>query len=54
LGIPELDAKVHIEGIKKGSILITITTESDRIPDMKEIFMKNNVVSLDTQLSRWD
>lgn len=44
MGIPELEAKVYEDRIKKGGYLVAVhVTDSDRTKDIKEILKRNNL-----------
>jgi hypothetical protein len=53
-GIPAMDAKVQIDGIRHDRVLVTVEVSSDLVPDVDRIFRENQVIDLETKMGRWN
>jgi hypothetical protein len=53
LGLPEHEAHVYAEGVKRGNILITVQTPAERMPEVTGIFRQANAVDISTRRQEW-
>jgi heat induced stress protein YflT len=53
LGLPEHEAHVYAEGVKRGNILITVQAPAERMPEVTSIFRQANAVDVSTRRQEW-
>lgn len=53
LGLPEHEAHVYAEGVKRGNILITVQAPAERMPEVTGIFRQANAVDVSTRRQEW-
>jgi hypothetical protein len=53
LGLPEHEAHVYAEGVKRGNILITVQAPAERMPEVTGIFRQANAVDISTRRQEW-
>jgi hypothetical protein len=53
LGLPEHEAHVYAEGVKRGNILITVQTPAERMAEVTNIFRQANAVDISTRRQEW-
>jgi hypothetical protein len=53
LGLPEHEAHVYAEGVKRGNILITVQTPTERMSEVTAIFRQANAVDISTRRQEW-
>jgi Protein of unknown function (DUF3341) len=53
LGLPEHEAHVYAEGVKRGNILITVQAPAERMADVTNIFRQANAVDISTRRQEW-
>lgn len=53
LGLPEHEAHVYAEGVKRGNILITVQADPARMPEVTTIFRQANAVDISTRRQEW-
>jgi hypothetical protein len=53
LGLPEHEAHVYAEGVRRGNILITVQTPPERMPEVSNIFRRTNAVDISTRRQEW-
>lgn len=52
-GIPEDDASIYAEGVRRGDILVTVQTSGDRAHRASEILDRAGAVDIDDRVSNW-
>lgn len=53
LGIPDEDAEVYAEGIRRGGALVAVNTSDDRVDSVAMIMQQHNVIDIDERASQW-
>jgi hypothetical protein len=53
LGLPEHEAHVYAEGVKRGNILITVQAAAERMAEVTNIFRQANAVDISTRRQEW-
>lgn len=53
LGIPEEDAHFYAEGVKRGGVLVTVSTSDDRAGEAMRILRQDNAADVDTRRGDW-
>lgn len=53
LGLPEHEAHVYAEGVKRGNILITVQSPTERMAEVTTIFRQANAVDISTRRQEW-
>jgi uncharacterized protein (TIGR02271 family) len=53
LGIPDEDAHVYAEGIRRGGALVSVNTSDDRVDMIAGIMQRHGVVDIDERASEW-
>ncbi len=53
LGLPEHEAHVYAEGVKRGNILITVQAPQERVQAVTDIFTQANAVDVNTRRQEW-
>jgi uncharacterized membrane protein len=54
LSIPEKDAQVYAEGVKRGGLLLSVETDEARLPLVGEIMKRSNALDVDTLRREWE
>jgi phosphoribosylformimino-5-aminoimidazole carboxamide ribonucleotide (ProFAR) isomerase len=53
LGLPEHEAHVYAEGVKRGNILVTVQAPAEQMAAVTEIFTQANAVDVSTRRQEW-
>ncbi len=53
LGLPEHEAHVYAEGVKRGNILITVQAPTEKMAEVTAIFRQANAVDISTRRQEW-
>ena len=53
MGVPEEDAHVYAEGVKRGGVLLSVQTGDDRVEEAREILQAASAVNLDARRAEW-
>ncbi len=53
LGLPEHEAHVYAEGVKRGNILITVQATAEKMAEVTAIFRQANAVDISTRRQEW-
>lgn len=53
LGLPEHEAKVYAEGIKRGNILVAVRVPEERASEVTEALRAANAVDINTRRQEW-
>lgn len=53
LGIPEHEAKVYVEGVKRGNLIVAVRAPEERLPVAEDVFRKANAVDINTRRQEW-
>ncbi|RPI32757.1 MAG: signal transduction histidine kinase (STHK), LytS [Chloroflexota bacterium] len=54
MDVPEAEATLYTESLKKGGILITVIAEGEQGKQVKRVMDENNAVDMKTRLSLWE
>lgn len=54
LGLPEREAKVYVEGIKRGNLLVAVRAPEERIAEAENILRAANAVDINTRRQEWE
>ncbi len=54
LGIPEEDAHIYAESVKRGSVLVTVRTGDERAPQALNVMRQFNAIDVDTRRKEWE
>ena len=54
LGIPEHEAKVYAEGIKRGNLIVAVRAPEDRLPVAESVFKASNAVDINSRRQEWE
>ncbi|SNB47173.1 YsnF/AvaK domain-containing protein [Geobacter sp. DSM 9736] len=53
LGMPEQDAHKYAEGVRRGGLLITVTTDNDSADNAASIMRRNGAIDIDRRAETW-
>jgi hypothetical protein len=53
LGIPEEEARVYAEGVRRGGTLVVLQTEDNRVDEAQRIMERYNPVNIEHRAERW-
>ena len=53
LGLPEHEAHVYAEGVKRGNILVTVQAPAEQMAAVTDIFTQANAVDVSTRRQEW-
>ena len=53
IGLPEHEAHVYAEGVKRGNILIPVQSPPERVSEITQIFQQANAVDISTRRQEW-
>lgn len=53
LGLPEHEAHVYAEGVKRGNILVTVQASAEQMAAVTDIFTQANAVDVSTRRQEW-
>jgi hypothetical protein len=53
LGLPEHEAHVYAEGVKRGNILVTVQAPAEQMAAVTEIFTQANAVDVSSRRQEW-
>lgn len=53
MGLPEHEAHVYAEGVRRGNILITVQASPEQMSTITDIFMRANAVDVNTRRQEW-
>jgi len=53
LGLPEHEAHVYAEGVKRGNILVTVQAPAEQMAAVTNIFTQANAVDVSTRRQEW-
>lgn len=53
LGLPEHEAHVYAEGVKRGNILVTVQAPTEQMAAVTDIFTQGNAVDVSTRRQEW-
>ena len=53
MGVPEEDAHVYAEGVKRGGVLVTVQAEDARVEEAQEILRAASAVNVDARRAEW-
>ena len=48
MGVPETEAHLYSEGVRRGGILVAVQTDGDHTPQIVQILRASNAVDIDT------
>lgn len=54
LGIPEREAKVYAEGVKRGNLIVAVRANEDRLPVAESVFKAANAVDINSRRQEWE
>jgi hypothetical protein len=54
LGLPEHEAQVYVEGIKRGNLLVAVRAPEERIAEAEEVLRGANAVDINTRRQEWE
>lgn len=54
LGLPEHEAKVYVEGVKRGNLIVAVRAPEERIAKAEEIFKAGNAVDINSRRQEWE
>ncbi|WIG58276.1 MAG: hypothetical protein OJF49_001021 [Ktedonobacterales bacterium] len=54
LGLPEHEAHVYAEGVKRGNILVTVRTADARAQEVTDVLRRHNAVDVNTRRQEWE
>jgi Heat induced stress protein YflT domain len=54
LGLPEHEAKVYVEGVKRGNLIVAVRAPEERIAQAEEIFRAGNAVDINSRRQEWE
>lgn len=53
LGLPEHEAHIYAEGVKRGNVLVTVQTSAEKMSTVTDIFTRSNAVDVNTRRQEW-
>lgn len=53
LGLPEHEAQVYVEGVKRGNLIVAVRTTEAKITEVETIFRTGNAVDINTRRQEW-
>lgn len=53
LGIPEHEAKVYVEGVKRGNLIVAVRAPEERLPAAESVFRSANAVDINSRRQEW-
>jgi hypothetical protein len=53
LGLPEHEAHLYAEGVKRGNILVTVQAPQERVQEVTALFAQANAVDINTRRREW-
>lgn len=54
LGLPEHEAQVYVEGIKRGNLIVAVRAPDERIAEAEEIMRAANAVDINSRRQEWE
>ena len=52
-GTPEEDVDHHAEGVRRGSSVVTLTVDNDRVDEIEKILRRHDPVDVDERVEKW-
>ena len=54
LGLPEHEAKVYVEGVKRGNLIVAVRAPEERIAEAEEVFRAGKALDIDARRQEWE
>lgn len=54
LGLPEHEAKVLVEGVKRGNLIVAVRANEDRLPVAESVFRAAHAVDINSRRQEWE
>ena len=54
LGLPEHEAQVFAEGVKRGNLIIAVRASDQRLTEAEQVFRAGNAVDINTRRQEWE
>lgn len=54
LGLPEHEAKVLVEGVKRGNLIVAVRADESRISEAENVFRAGNAVDIESRRQEWE
>lgn len=54
LGLPEHEAQVYVEGIKRGNLIVAVRATEDRLPEAEAVLRAANAVDINSRRQEWE
>ncbi|HET9109599.1 MAG TPA: hypothetical protein VFN78_02125 [Ktedonobacterales bacterium] len=54
LGLPEHEAKVFVEGVKRGNLIVAVRASDTRLAEAEQILRAGNAIDINTRRQEWE
>ncbi len=54
LGLPEHEAKVYVEGIRRGNLIVAVRAPEGRLPEAEQVLRASNAVDIESRRQEWE
>jgi hypothetical protein len=54
LGLPEHEAKVYVEGVKRGNLIVAVRAPEERLAAAEDIFHAGKALDIDARRQEWE
>lgn len=54
LGLPEHEAKVYVEGVKRGNLIVAVRAPAERLAVAEDIFRAGKAIDIDARRQEWE